>query len=245
MIAFDTWRVGQSYGDSKIAVIGADGTGLEMIGDGGMPSWSPDGTQIAFHTYRNPQTIEVMNADGSGVESVINHWGSPRWSPRGNHIASLNPNGQILLFDLATGRERRVLPPTYNGRYHYMASIGFAISPDGHRFCFGDGDGLFVATIADDGSPPGMGWLIRRGQVRQCSWAPDGKRVVFAWTKLNSNLEQLYLLDVDSDDAPTLLAGQDTSTNNSCPDWSPDGKTIVYVQQLPAGSGDTRPPVSF
>src|SRR5688572_24108755 len=39
-IAFDTWRVGQSYDDSKIAVIRADGTGLELIGDGGMPSWS-------------------------------------------------------------------------------------------------------------------------------------------------------------------------------------------------------------
>jgi Tol biopolymer transport system component len=39
-------------------------------------------------------------------------------------------------------------------------------------------------------------------------------------------------MDVDHPAAPVPLPGQDTTRNNSWPDWSPDGKTIVFVCQL-------------
>jgi Tol biopolymer transport system component len=240
LIAFDTWRDGRSYDDSKIAVIHPDGKGLQIIGDGGMPSWSPDGTQIACHTYGSPQTIAVMNADGGGPETIIDHWGSPRWSPRGNRVASLDTDRQILIFDLATGKERRLLPRRYAGTYHYTAQVGFAFAPDGRRICFGDSDGLFLATLADGKSQPSLNWLVKGGAARHCSWSPDGKRVVFAWKQPPSDLEQLFVVDADSGEPPTRLPGQDLDRNNSCPDWSPDGKTIVFVKQKPPGSGDTR-----
>ena len=90
---------------SQIAVIKADGTDIRLLGPGAMPSWSPDGKQLVCHTYSRPTTIVVMNPDGSGREAIINHWGSPRWSPKGNRIASIL-NGGIALHDLATGTER-------------------------------------------------------------------------------------------------------------------------------------------
>ena len=73
LIAFDTWTLGKSFDASKIAIIKADGTDLKVIGPGGMPSWSPNGKQLTCHTYDNPQTIVVMNADGTGRETVIDH----------------------------------------------------------------------------------------------------------------------------------------------------------------------------
>lgn len=56
-----------------------------------LPSWSPDGSRIAFSSYRDGDSeIYVMNADGGGVEQLtdneIRDW-LPSWSPDGGRIA--------------------------------------------------------------------------------------------------------------------------------------------------------------
>ena len=63
-----------------------------------MASWSPDGTQIAFMSTREPgnyPSVFLMNADGSGqinltpkMDSGTGTWSSraPAWSPNGKYI---------------------------------------------------------------------------------------------------------------------------------------------------------------
>ena len=61
------------------------------------PSWSPDGSKIAFVSYRtgafnDPLHIFVMNADGTGRrnltgDTVLTDSFSPTWSPDGRKIA--------------------------------------------------------------------------------------------------------------------------------------------------------------
>jgi Tol biopolymer transport system component len=61
--------------------------------DNGMyPTWSPDGQQIAFMSWRNGRTqIFTMTADGTEQKPLVTlASGSaidPRWSPDGHHIA--------------------------------------------------------------------------------------------------------------------------------------------------------------
>jgi Tol biopolymer transport system component len=223
LIACDTWRIGQGYENSKVLVMRVDGSQMREVGAGAMPSWSPDGTQLVCHTYENPQTIVTMNADGTGRETILDHWGSPRWSPKGNRIASIGESRTIALFDLTTGKERAI----FHGPYSLWQ--GFSISPDGLRFCFGDSrGGVGVATLDEPSMQASVRWLVRNGVSYNSSWAPDGRRIVFSWLRPNSKVFQLYLVDVDANAQPVRLPGQDPARDNTDCDWSPDGNTIIF-----------------
>jgi TolB protein len=43
------------------------------------PSWSPDGTSIAFAALRKPSGIYVMNADGTSLQLIIPRGRQPSW----------------------------------------------------------------------------------------------------------------------------------------------------------------------
>jgi Tol biopolymer transport system component len=223
-IAFDAWAIEKSFDTSQIAVVPADGSKPpKFIGSGGMPTWSPDDKRIACHTYQSE--IVVMNADGKDRQTILHHWGSPRWFPHGNRIASVLDDN-IAIFDLDSKKEQTILPEGSSTKQ------GFSISPDGERFCFSNNDtGLFLATLGEQSMKAEVRKIVDAGKVSNCSWAPDGKRIVFSWIGPRAK-SQLYIIDVDSGKPPKWLTGQDRNRNNVNPDWSPDGKTIVYPSQF-------------
>jgi TolB protein len=67
-------------------LVGADGTGLKPFGrQGAAPSWSPDGSRIAYwRRTPNGVALAVANADGSGeltlTRTVPSFSGVPQWS---------------------------------------------------------------------------------------------------------------------------------------------------------------------
>ena len=86
-------------GDGEIYVMNADGTDLvrltNNLANDVQPSWSPDGTKIAFNSYgyKMPSEIYRMNGDGSNIVQITHdpidqsygeEW--PSWSPNGNRI---------------------------------------------------------------------------------------------------------------------------------------------------------------
>ena len=62
----------------------------DSLGGDEYPAWSPDGTKIAFHSYRDGNwEIYVMNADGSEQTRLTYNPGEdthPNWSPDGTHL---------------------------------------------------------------------------------------------------------------------------------------------------------------
>ena len=52
------------------------------------PSWSPDGTRIAFAAGSSTaQDLYLVNADGSGETLVTTNGRNPTWRPDGTEIA--------------------------------------------------------------------------------------------------------------------------------------------------------------
>ena len=78
----------------------ADGTQVRQLTDNdaweAFPTWSPDGTRIAFVSGRDGHPeVFVMNADGTQVRQPTDNDGvdgRPAWSPDGTRIAFSSPS---------------------------------------------------------------------------------------------------------------------------------------------------------
>lgn len=227
-LAYDVSSINHDVNSSRIEVIRANGEDRREIGPGAMPSWSPDGKQIVAHTYTS-EGIVVMDVDGEGRETIMEHWGSPRWSPVGNRVIAANSGAGLSIFDLAAGTEYSVMR---NVRVYQ----GLSIAPDGLRVCFADPQGaLMLATFDAEMKHATAKRLVDGGYFSHSSWSPDGKQIAFTWKPDASNEdpsedpEQLYLLDVDDPaKPPRKMKGLNAADDNADPDWSPDGKQIAF-----------------
>ena len=103
----DRWRIvftkslwkADIFIESFIYMMNADGSTQTRITDGRSPTWSPNGTKIAFYTYHDKQ-IRVIDSDGTNERILASGRGPLRWSPMGDKIIYQGQESTLNTVDL-------------------------------------------------------------------------------------------------------------------------------------------------
>lgn len=233
-IGFDAWRsiYGETYREAHILVCDADGKNLKDLGEGAMPSWSPDGKRITFSCY-DPHGVWIMNADGTGRELLdAQGWGA-EWCSKGDKIAYTvytSGSANICVRDLAKGTSRELLERAYRQIYW-----GMAWSPDGRWIAFKGvaPDKTELAVVHAEGEAKGFRVPLSVGAggvkhlVDNVAWSPDSKQVLAVLMTQDNPAWQLYVIDIQGKIPPKLLPGQRKGRWYTGVSWSFDGKRIL------------------
>ena len=187
------------------------------------PAWSPDGTRIAFQSYRDGNyEIYVMDDDGGNQTRLTNNSARderPAWSPDGTRIAfesNRDGNTEIYAMDDDGGNVDRL---TNNS----ASDGGAAWSPDGTRIAFySNRDGWEIYAMDDDGG--NVDRLTDNSATDAGpAWSPDGTRIAFESNR-DGNYE-IYAMDDDGGNQTRLTNDR---ARDSGPAWSPDGTRIAF-----------------
>jgi hypothetical protein len=205
------WTLGvmNADGSDRRELTASSGLGAVSVAES--PSWSPDGSKIA---YGDPAgNIDVVNADGSGSQT-LGRGDGPAWSPDGKSIAFSN-NGVLEEMN-ADGSNAHQLGNDISGSEP-------AWSPDGTEIAFGSGGDIWTMN-ADGSNAHQLGTGIAGDQP---AWSPDGSQIVFSSTNPDDATVPnggLWTVGADGSGLHRLTEGPDER-----PSWSPDGKTIAFA----------------
>lgn len=206
-----------------------------------LPTFSPDGSQIAFFrnlspTTRNALYPHLMDADGGRqrlVSELLVTFADAQWSPDGTHLAMQvqhdDYNSKIHVLNVETGRSRLLSPTPGLERLPRW-------SPDGGQLIFVRSYGGEHALVLVDMTAGAERVLLRRQIIDALAWSPDGGQIALIALSAPDQMQQVYVFSVAEGTLRPLTAAHRRHKQVA---WSPDGHWLAFItEERPGGAGD-------
>ena len=191
-----------------IVVVQADGTDPRHLTDDPEtewdPTWSPDGTRLAWWLDDPPPPGDTCGACGISA-----------------------PRRLVVADPLVSPMRPTVLTTVSNG-----AAWRISWSPDSRRLVVGDVEnGVRVLAIidADTGVRTRLGPATLDGW--DAAWSPDGRRIAFTHGRDDPSKRALDLIDPDGSNHRRLTTTTSRGAGFATPVWSPDGTRIAFASE--------------
>jgi eukaryotic-like serine/threonine-protein kinase len=186
--------------------------------------WSPDGTQIAFHSDRNGGgQVWISKADGTDMRQITfrsapeSGSGFPVWSPDGKRMIVQFDHHPYLLDPAISRPEESAEALPKDPRYGFVV---WDWSPDGTK----------LLGVITDGGRRHIGYFsfetnsyepVIESSEGLGSWLPDSKRFVY------SEGDKIFLADVSTKEKREILMNPQVQVRS--PFVSKDGKLLYYT----------------
>ena len=211
--------------DYEIYIVNVDGTGevrlTDTIGSDTNPSWSLDGSMIAFQSERNGiEEIYLIGDDGSNLRKVADG-AYPSFSPDGSQIV-YEYNEDIWVINVDGTNPVQL---TTNGGFDGEPSF----SPDGSQILFVSdrADGDWEVYVMDSDGANQQRLTFHEGYDQEPEFSPDGYEITFSRVVDGIDVD-VYVMEPDGSNIRQLTEDADSYSSS----WSPNGAGVVFTSSI-------------
>lgn len=203
-------------------------------------AWSPDGQSLAYSMAGSLWQQRIHSTAAQEVTAGRGYDYQPDWSPDGKtlvFVRYLHDAMELYTLDLGSGAVTQL---TQGGD----VNVEPRWSPDGSRIAFVSTHGtghfhIFIGTYGKNGFSAAQ-WIPERksaiaryyyspfDQQLSPTWSPDGRALIYVDNpEIGYGSGSLWRRPLDLS-APAKLIHREETNWKAAPDWSRDGKRVVY-----------------
>jgi TolB protein len=191
------------------------------------PSWSPDGSSIAYVSFDQKKPVVVVQNLAQGTTRVVANFrgnnSAPAWSPDGRSLAvALSKDGLTQIYRIAAAGGEATRLTQSSG-----IDTQPAFSPDGKWIAFTSDRGgtpQIYRMPASGGEPTRL--TFDGSYNVGPRFSPDGKYIAFV--QREGGRYRIALLELATNQVVSLTDG----TLDDSPTFAPNGKMILYEAQV-------------